>query len=123
MAPYFLAFVPWAMIFWRGRGYLVLVFYLVWGGGFNATANKITGSSAYWDENTWLIGLALILTAISLALVLRVTTPRPTGQLVEEDSRYPAIPRTSDSFMFIPLWLWVYCLALLGIGIGILGLI
>lgn len=122
MAPPHSAFLPLDMIFWRGRGYLVPIMYFGWALLLNFSVDELSASGHYWDDHSWPLGVSFLLTSATLAAIWIKTVPPPPAlgpQIVQETSGHRRLPKTDDSFWFVPVWIWVYGLVPLGLGVCI----
>ena len=103
------------MIIWSGLGFLVAVIVFGCALAANLIANAMTGSGAYWDENRWTLGVALLVAAIACWFLGRYLRGREARTLVDKQTGEEVILKPSHALFFIPMEYWGPILGVVGL--------
>ena len=100
------------MIIWRGRGGLVALIIFVSALVINFVADQF-GGKGYWDVHGWTFGLALILSALLVFVMSRLTDTSERVLLDERTGERLLVSPKHDLF-WIPVKWWPAILGVIG---------
>ena len=107
------------MIIWSGMGFLVAIIGLGALVGTEVVAEKITGIDHYYQSNSWLILVAMLLAA-ALTYLANKTLLAPKSKIVlDKETRREIVLKKEHSLFFVPSKWW----PAIFIGIGIIALL
>lgn len=110
------------MIIWSGLGFFVAVFTFVFALIGQLSSNYFSGDKNYWDQNRWVLGLALLAAGVA-SWYLDSFLDRPSGKvLVDNATRNEVTLKRKHSFFFIRMRYWGPILGVIGVVVIIANL-
>ena len=111
------------IIFWRGRGFLVLV--ITFGISLinNLITDSITGNATYYKVHKWPVGISLIISGALCWLAGEYLNNKQGRVLVDPTTGQQVVLRRTHSLFFIPLMWWGPILGVIGAGVVVAGLL
>lgn len=110
------------LFIFRGRGWLVPVLWFALLVAAEFATELVARDSRYYQAHLWPAAIVHVLEAPLLVLVWRRLHPDATASTVFS-LRSLGMPRTKDSFIFMPVHWWVRILPLIALAVVCVGLI
>jgi hypothetical protein len=103
------------MIIWQGFGFLVAVFAFVFALLAQLASNYITNDENYWDQNRWVLGLALLAAGIVSWYLGRFLARRKARVVIVKETNKEMILENKHSLFFIKMYYWGPILGVIGL--------
>jgi hypothetical protein len=103
------------MFIWRGRGGLVVLITFVMCLLANLVAD-LFGGKGYWDNNRWVLGCALVLSA-GLIFLVHATTDHTARRLVDAETGQQYVFAPTHDLFWIPIKYWAFIVGCIGVAV------
>jgi hypothetical protein len=103
------------MIIWQGFGFLVAVFVFVFALLAQLASNYLSNDKNYWDQNRWVLGLALLATGVTSWYLGRFLARRKARVVIDKETNEEMVLENKHSLFFIKMYYWGPILGVIGL--------
>lgn len=99
------------LIFWKGKGFLVLLVTILTSGLSELIWESIKGDKFYYQTHGFPLALALTVSAISIYFIDK-KYPTEEKIFIDKQTNQEVLVRNENTFFFIPMKYWVWILSI-----------